>query len=284
MADLDALSLLRWIGGKSGDLLAWHLSLVPDHDTCVDHFGGAANFIMNKQPRSDIFNDNSGQVVNFWRVLRDQTEELISLLILTPVSRAIASEPVPEDDAVWQAWKFFVNNRQGFSGTSTGSKAMQWAISKRIRRERNETVSSWQTAVTSLGDVAARLHEVAIEYEDFTTTFRKYDSPTTFHYCDPPYWLGRDCPTNDYYDKPFTEADHDRLAKAAHQAQGKVLVCNYDTDKYRELYTGWTQRTKVVKKHAAASDTKSTAVESVWMNYDPADADDVFTRLERATQ
>jgi len=78
---------LRYYGGK-WKLAPWIISHFPEHQNYVEPCGGAASVLLQK-PRSPLetYNDLDGNVVNFFRVLRDQPDELIRKIRLTPWAR-----------------------------------------------------------------------------------------------------------------------------------------------------------------------------------------------------
>ena len=79
---------LRYYGGK-WNLAPWIISFFPPHKNYVEPCGGAASVLLQK-PRSPLetYNDFDGNVVNFFRVLRDRPDELIRKIRLTPWARA----------------------------------------------------------------------------------------------------------------------------------------------------------------------------------------------------
>lgn len=82
---------------------------------------------------------------------------------------------------------------------------------------------------------ARRLGRVVIDCRDFQDVIRQYDSPTSFFYCDPPYYM-----TESYYknvgEKGFTVQDHVRLRDTLLDIDGKFLL-SYNDDPYiRSLY------------------------------------------------
>lgn len=80
-------------------------------------------------------------------------------------------------------------------------------------------------------DFAKRCENVVIENQDFETLIMHYDRPTTFAYCDPPYF------TSEYvYDCGFTWEDHLRLYHALAGMKGKFLLSYNDCPEIRELY------------------------------------------------
>lgn len=107
-----------------------------------------------------------------------------------------------------------------------------------------------------------------VENMDFEEVIKKYDSPTSYFYTDPPYWK-----TENYYSNhDFDRDDHERLAKSLLNAQGMFSLSYYHFD----LLEDWFPRDKYiweVKEFAkAASGTKgkkqNMGEELLIMNYD----------------
>ncbi|XQQ06065.1 MAG: DNA adenine methylase [Leptolyngbya sp. IPPAS B-1204] len=87
-----------WYGGKFNHL-NWLLPLLPDVTHYCEPFGGSAAVLLNRKPAPvETYNDLDGEVVNFFRVLRDSQEELIRAIGLTPFAREelriAAEEPI----------------------------------------------------------------------------------------------------------------------------------------------------------------------------------------------
>ena len=103
--------VLRWHGGK-WRLAPWIISHFPPHRIYTEVYGGAASVLMRK-PRcySEIYNDLDGEVVNLFRVLRDEVsaEKLQNALRLTPFAREEFNLAYsPTDDSIERARRLTV--------------------------------------------------------------------------------------------------------------------------------------------------------------------------------
>ena len=77
---------LGWYGGKFSHL-EWLLPLLPESHHYWP-FAGSAAVLLNRDPSPvETYNDMDGDVVNFFSVLRDDSDRLIRAIALTPFSR-----------------------------------------------------------------------------------------------------------------------------------------------------------------------------------------------------
>src|SRR5579859_1979012 len=76
-----------WYGGKFSHL-DWLLPLLPKCHHYCEPFAGSAAVLLNREPSPvETYNDIDGEVVNFFRILRDQKDRLIEAIGLSPFAR-----------------------------------------------------------------------------------------------------------------------------------------------------------------------------------------------------
>jgi DNA adenine methylase len=104
-----------WYGGKF-NRLNWLLPLLPPATHYCEPFAGSGAVLLNRQPSPvETYNDLDGEVVNFFRVLRDRQEELIKSIGLTPFAREelriATEEPLDNLSELERARRFFFRVR-----------------------------------------------------------------------------------------------------------------------------------------------------------------------------
>ncbi len=257
-----------WYGGKFNHL-NWLLPLLPQCHHYCEPFAGSAAVLLNRQPSPvETYNDIDGEVVNFFRMLRDRTDELVKAIALTPFSReefyhAIHSDGEDLSD-VERARRFFVRARQARTGLAQTASLGRWANCKNTSRAgMSGVVSRWLGSVEDLPDIAMRLLRVQIENRPALDVIRLYDSPDTLFYCDPPY-VHEVRGDDKAYEFEMDEVEHRWLAEALKSCKGKVAISGYRCDLMDELYKDWRCFEAPVKN---CHSIKKPRQEAVWMNY-----------------
>jgi DNA adenine methylase len=260
-----------WYGGKFSHL-KWLLPLLPTCHHYCEPFGGSGAVLLNRAPSPiETYNDLDGEVVNFFRVLRDDREKLIEVISLTPFSREEFSNACtidPELSLLERARRFFVRARQVRTGLAQTASLGRWANCKNIScKGMSASISCWLGSVKNLPEVAERLLRVQIENRPAVEFIRLYDSSDTLFYCDPPY-VHRTRGASHAYSYEMTDDDHRLLARVLNSAQGRVAISNYQCALMDELYPPpkWM---KIVGPEKTIRSTKGKRVEVLWTNYDP---------------
>jgi DNA adenine methylase len=275
-----------WYGGKYSHL-DWLLPLLPDSLHFCDVFGGSAAVLINRKPSPiETYNDIDSELVNFFRVLRDQKDDLIEAIGLTPFSREELSAACSKEkdlSDLERARRFFVRARQVRTGLAQTASAGRWAHCKLTSRAGMAgAVSRWLGSVEDLSLIAQRLLRVQIENAPALEVIKRYDSPETLFYCDPPYVHGTRGDTKAYRHE-MTDFDHCALAEVLHRVQGKVALSGYQGSLYDKLYRDW----RCIEAPAKlCHSVKQERTEALWLNYDltpqPEDPPEVEPKLETA--
>jgi len=229
-----------WYGGKFSHL-DWLLPLLPKCHHYCEPFAGSAAVLLNREPSPvETYNDLDGEVANFFRTLRENSEELIRQIGLTPFSREefyLACQPLPDDATVIErARRFFVRARQVRTGLAQTASIGRWANCKNTSRAgMSGVVSRWLGSVQQLPAIAERLLRVQIENRPALEMIDLYDDRQTLFYCDPPY-VHRTRSDAKAYGFELSDKEHQKLALRLKKVRGMVALSGYRGDLYDELY------------------------------------------------
>lgn len=234
--------ILRYHGSK-WRIAPWILEYLPPHDVYVEPYGGGAAVLLRK-PRSrlEVYNDIDGDVVHVFRVMRDQPNELLRNLVMTPFAREefeLAHEDT--DDPIERARRTIVRS---FMGHGSASIQRQYRSGFRARGIRSTTSPpiDWIHYPESMIAVVERLRGVVIENRPALDVIQQHDGPSTVMYVDPPYPMSvrhKGAKWNRCYANDMDDDDHRELADVLHDLIGGVLVSGYQSDFYNEIYGDW---------------------------------------------
>jgi DNA adenine methylase len=259
-----------WYGGKYSHL-DWLLPLLPMTKHYCEPFGGSAAVLLNRVPSPvETYNDADGDVVNFFRVLRDKKDEILYAIGMTPFSREEFVDAIAANgngahlSDVERARRFFVRARQVRTGLAQTASVGRWANCLNTSRAgMSGVVSRWLGSVEGLDGIAMRLLRVQIEHDQANTVITRYDSTDTLFYCDPPYPHG--CRGDSKaYRYELTDAEHRELARVLHSVKGLVAISGYECDLMDELYGDWYTHHEGPKM---VHSVKSDRAEVLWTNY-----------------
>ena len=253
--------------GSKWSYAEWIISLIPEHKIYLEPFFGSGAAFFNKRPSlKETINDIDNLVVNFFKVCRDDPDELARLLYFTPFSRnefMSIQEPknsesiVLSDNEIENARRFAVRAAQGF-----GSKMacrVGWKNTKKSTGPNCPKI--WSKIPESVYHVAERLKEAQIECMDGIELIKKYNFEDCFIYADPPYPIN--VRKGKLYKIEMTEEyKHINLLKALLDHKGTAMISSYDNDIYNDMLKGWAKATK--KGRANSGEER---IEVIWMNY-----------------
>lgn len=229
---------------------------------------------MNRHPSPvETYNDLDGEVVNFFRTLRDHKDELIEKIALTPFSREeflTACQLDPEQSTIERARRFYVRARQVRTGLAQTASVGCWANCKNTSRAgMSGVISRYLGGVEQLAAIAERLLRVQIENRPAIDVIRLYDDENTLFYCDPPYIHSTRGDSN-AYGFEMSDDDHAELAKVLNSVKGKVAFSNYDCELLDDLYPS-TKWQKILGPVKTIHSTKGTRQECLWINYESSE-------------
>lgn len=257
-----ANTIIKRVGGKN-KISQWIKNHLPPHNVYCEGFAGsfAVGFSLPKPSGSKyrkVFNDLDGHLCNFFRVLRDQPEELSRAIELSPYSRKdfhdarsyiMAKRDFSQENSVERARQFVIYNRQSIFGKETET----WCIA----RIGENVAYTWGKLPKDIIAMAEAMKGVYIENLDYKELIPKWDSPTSLFYMDPPYL---DVEKDFYQVNKQDGFDHEELAKQMLSIEGSFAVSYYDSEHIRDLYPGCRFETLEVIKHMQ-TDKKDKAKE-----------------------
>lgn len=234
---------LAYYGGKT--TLATHIgSMLPDHSHYVEPFAGSLAVLLAKSPsRMETVNDLDGDLMCFWRVLREQPADLERVCALTPHARAehqAALADLTGLDDLERARRVWVRLTQGRAGTLRSTGWRHYADPGTSSASMPRYLDGYTSRVAP---AAARLAGVSLECRDAHEVIAAYGRHRrTLLYIDPPYvGTARD---RNYRHELTTEHAHRELAAALHACHATVVLSGYPTELYdRDLYADWHRHT-----------------------------------------
>lgn len=229
-----------YYGGKT--MLAERIvDLLPEHRHYVEPFAGSLAVLLAK-PRAhfETVNDLDGDLVLFWRILRDRPEDLGRACALTPHARAEheASYQLDVDDELERARRVWVRLSQGRGGMlrKTG-----WRFYRDAARRTGSMPWTLNSYVDRLYEAAERIAGVSIECRPAQQLIDDYGQHSSvLLYVDPPYLGSTRGWGNQYRHEMRGVDEHQALAEQLHSCAAAVVLSGYPSQLYDEdLYADW---------------------------------------------
>ena len=254
---------LRYHGGK-WKLAPWIISHFPPHITYCEPFGGGASVLLRK-PQSfiEVYNDLNELVINFFRVLREEPEEFMRMIELTPYSRQeFIESQQPCTNRLELARRFYIWSWQG-RGRAGVQEPGGWRFMSRNTRGKTP-VDDWSNN-QHLWQVVQRLRCVQIENDDALTVIKRYDGPDALFYVDPPYLQATrgERWSDAAYEYEYTDTQHIELSNVLHSVSGAVVLSGYPSELYDDLYSDWIKVERGGQKDNAV---RRDTVECLWLS------------------
>lgn len=254
--------VIRYPGGKTR-LSPWIIDHFPSHETYIEPFGGGGSVLINK-PRSEVevYNDRDGDVVQFFRVLRDCPEELAEWCRQRPYAKDLYEKYAGQfysgyrpDDPVERAGRFYYLRTSQFAAKYASKSGFSTSKKRNV-------ADTFVRKVEGLEEFAERLRRVQIENRDYEELFERFDGPDVLWYCDPPYVEeGDDLYTGDAF-------DHERFCAALDALEGYWCVSYTDLPPQLNAETV-VERDEHQAMRKGQDMQREERTERLAMNYDP---------------
>lgn len=260
---------LRYYGSQWSSA-SWIIQYWPKHSTRVLPFMGGLGEEL-RAPMAAVTNcaDLDGRVINFFSVLRNQPENLIYAIRLTPwhetefeLAKIQADDPLEDARRFWHVCWMAVSG-----GPDPGKSGFRWV---KKRENRYTTPASDGLNVDYLRLIAGRLLHYSFLQMDGIKLIEKHQKLTDcLIWCDPPF-VAETRKHNGIYNHETDNELHVKLAKALHQVAGFALVTGYGTNKdgsqndlYVDLYESadWHRVDRECRTNSG-----STRIQSIWMS------------------
>jgi DNA adenine methylase len=233
------------MGGKSKLKLRLIEMFPKDYDTFVEPFVGAGNiFYSTPKVENEIINDKDKDMYIIHKGLQ-QNAEYIDKNIPREKSRSRFEKSKDKNDVISILYRYKSSFMSHGKSYDTGSK------------------DQIQTDFSVYGP---RLKGVKILNQDYSTVIKKYDSPKTFFYLDPPYEssTGKEG-VSDY--KDFVSPDD--VYKSLQGLKGKFMLSYNDSANIRKIFGRYNIR-KIKTKYTGIGKeggTRRPATELIITNY-----------------
>jgi len=200
--------------------------------TFVEVFGGSCYSSMNVSRdkfKVIVCNDVDSDLINLYRLVKDNPAEVQKRLSILPFSReihAIAKDILsdPKADSLTRAVMLFYLIRASMFGKAGRGFAV---------RKKQSSAKRFTNAVSLIKEYAKQMGNIVFENKDYEGMLKLYDSDETLFYLDPPYVSAEETQgREEYYRNVFTVEDLKKMAQALRSIKGyfvlKLTKDNYE--------------------------------------------------------
>lgn len=214
---------------------------MPAHEHYVEPYAGSLAVLLAKPPSPmETVNDLDRDLVTFWRVLREQPDDLARSCWLTPHARAeqetanVREQPDNLTD-LERARRVWVQLTQGRGAVRTNTGWRHYA-----KPVGSTSMPDYLTGyVARMAPAVERLRGVSLECRPALEVIAEYGRhPEVLLYVDPPY-LGSTRSSGGYRHEMRSEDEHRELAAALADCRAAVVLSGYASPLYTKLYDGW---------------------------------------------
>ncbi len=264
---------LKWAGGKS-QLLAQYNELFPKtYRNYYEPFLGGGAVFFNLRPKRSFLSDINLEIINVYRCIRDQVEEIIKQIhhhyLHHNESYYYDVRARVEETAEWfwvgnnveRAARILYLNKTCFNGLYRENSKGHFNVP--IGRYKNPSIYDPDL----LRVCAKQLKTTRIEPVGFEDVLRRARSSNDFVYFDPPYQpLNQTSSFTSYTRYSFTEADQIRLRDTFERLRDRgvhVMLSNSDCEFIRDLYSGFNIHTIYASRNINSQGSKRGKITEV---------------------
>ena len=261
-------------GGKSY-LARRHLALVPPGIyRFAELYGGTGVVSLNAPTfEEQLFSDADPIKVAVMVAIKTQLTDLTTRLKKIPYGeksfqlhkeRNIAHAVLPQAcSCIDLAVSAIVRCRM-----SRSAQGKEFGWSDRLRRNRPEYISAWESMIDSLPTIHRRLKTILLNCGSAVSDYDfLWQDPGTFLYLDPPYLKADRVAKEAYGDWEVDMEHHHTLLARCYFAKAKIMLCTYRNSIYDEALKGWRVIDFDVPSCSGQGKTKKRKVDSIYLNY-----------------
>lgn len=258
--------ILKWAGGKRWLVIGDRLPKPQKYQRYVEPFLGSGAVFFHLMPRSAILSDLNGDLINLYKVVRDNPAEFEERMRVHQAMHSkeyyyqVRGQSCLESDAA--AARFLYLNRTCWNGLYRVNK----------RGEFNVPIGTKQTVVMGTDDflaVSKALRRAELRNEDFETIVDE-TREGDFLFVDPPYTVQHNFNGFlKYNEQIFSWQDQMRLRDALQRATERgvaIVLTNADHESVRKLYTSKFQYQKLARQSVLAgkSSKRGSTTEAIF--------------------
>lgn len=234
-------AILKYPGGK-WRIARWIIENMPAHHSYIEPYFGSGAVFFNKSPSNiETVNDLDGDVINFFRVVRESADELAYKLFMTPYARAEYERSYGDSEKtdIDKAAAFCIKMNMSHGYRCNAKNGWKNDIQG---REKSYAVQVWNKLPEIIMQAVARLKEAQIEQRPALDIIKRFNHPKCLIYCDPPYLLSTR--KGKQYNIELSDKDHEELLQVLLESKSKVMLSGYESDLYNDALRGWRKAEK----------------------------------------
>lgn len=235
---VSASPFLKWVGGKS-QLLNELFKYIPnDYNKYIEPFVGGGALFFNLSPETAIINDSNEELINAYKIVRDDVDGLIELLRTYDYEKSFYYEMRAKSpnglSKTERAARLIYLNKTCFNGLYRVNKKNEFNVP--MGRYSNPNICDEE----KLTAASKALQNTVIECGDYKDVLTKYASKGDLVYIDPPYQPVSNFSDFKRYTKEFFyQEDQVKLRDFVGELKAKgcfVIASNSYCDFILELY------------------------------------------------